>query len=196
MAGDTEVSDLERDQSRAESELEPVRERLARNQKRIAEGSVADPKALSSMVEEVEHLRRRIGVLEDAELEVMEQLEDAQARRETFRAKAAALQAEWDTTAAKRDAQLAELDVDVADRRAERDEIAPQVPADLLTLYGKVAATHGGVGAAELRARRCTGCQLELNSADLREFAAAPADEVLRCEECGRILVKTAQSGL
>ena len=57
-------------------------------------------------------------------------------------------------------------------------------------------ASHGGVGAAELRARRCTGCQLDINAADLRVYAAAAADEVLRCEECSRILVRTAQSGL
>ena len=55
--------------------------------------------------------------------------------------------------------------------------------------------SHGGVGAAELRQRRCTGCQLEVNAADLRAFAAAAEDEVLRCEECSRILVRTAQSG-
>jgi predicted nucleic acid-binding Zn-ribbon protein len=44
--------------------------------------------------------------------------------------------------------------------------------------------------------RRCTGCQLEVNAADLGTFAAAADDEVLRCEECSRILVRTAQSGL
>ena len=49
---------------------------------------------------------------------------------------------------------------------------------------------------AELRARRCTGCQLDINAADLRVYAAAADDEVLRCEECSRILVRTAQSGL
>ena len=66
----------------------------------------------------------------------------------------------------------------------------------VLTIYDKLGATHGGVAAAELRHRRCTGCSLELNSADLRAFAAAPADEVLRCEECGRILVRGPESGL
>jgi len=68
------------------------------------------------------------------------------------------------------------------------------VPGDLLALYAKIGASHGGVGAAELRQRRCTGCQLEVNAADLRRFAAAPPSEVLRCEECGRILVRTRAS--
>jgi uncharacterized protein len=52
------------------------------------------------------------------------------------------------------------------------------------------------VGAAALVQRRCQGCRLELNAADLREITAAAEDEVLRCEECQRILVRTAESGI
>ncbi len=196
VGADTAVSDLEREQTRAENDLEPVRERLTRNRRRIADGSVADPKALSSMVDEVEHLRKRISDLEDAELEVMELLESAVAQRETLRARAEGLDAQLAEMSAKRDRQLAELDGEIADRRTVRAGIVPDVPAALLTLYAKVGTSHGGVGAAELRARRCTGCQLDINAADLRVFASAPADEVLRCEECSRILIRTPQSGL
>lgn len=196
VAADTAVADLELEQAGAESELEPVRLRLARNQQRIADGTVADPKALGSLVDEVEHLRRRIAHLEDAELEVMEQLEGAQADREKLRAEAAQRDEELATLVAKRDAQLSELDADVAERRREREALAPEIPADLLGLYAKIGSTRGGVGAAELRQRRCTGCQLEINAAELRQFAAAAEDEVLRCEECGRILIRTAHSGL
>ena len=88
VAADTAVSDLELEQTKAESDLEPVRERLARNQRRIADGSVPDAKALSSMVAEVDHLKKRIGDLEDAELEVMEQLEQAVAERDRLRGRA------------------------------------------------------------------------------------------------------------
>ena len=55
---------------------------------------------------------------------------------------------------------------------------------------------HAGIGAAELRQRRCGGCHMELNQVDMNRITQAPADEVLRCEECGRILVRTAESGL
>lgn len=196
VASDTAVSDLEREQAQAETDLEPVRQRLVRNQQRIANGTVADPKALASMVDEVEHLKKRIGDLEDAELEIMEQLETEVSGREKLRGQLARLDETLATLSAKRDTQLAELDADVAERGAGRAELIPAVPAPLLALYAKISAGHGGVGAAELRQRRCTGCQLELNAADLREYAAAPADEVLRCEECSRILIRTDQSGL
>lgn len=196
VAADTAVSDLELEQAKAESDLEPVRERLARNQRRIADGSVPDAKALSSMVAEVDHLKKRIGDLEDAELEVMEQLEQAGAERSRLGGRAAELAAAVAEVTARRDAQLAALDVEVGQRRTDRASIVPTIGAALLTLYDRVSASHGGVGAAELRARRCTGCQLEVNAADLRAFAAAPPSEVLRCEECSRILVRTQNSGL
>ena len=196
VAADTAVSDLELEQTKAESDLEPVRERLARNQRRIADGSVPDAKALASMVAEVDHLKKRIADLEDAELEVMEQLESAVAVRERLRARAVELGDVLAQTSARRDEQLATIDAEIGQRRATRSEIAPEIDPALLGLYDKVAASHGGVGAAELRTRRCTGCQLEVNAADLGTFAAAADDEVLRCEECSRILVRTAQSGL
>jgi predicted nucleic acid-binding Zn-ribbon protein len=196
VAADTEVSDLELEQANAESELEPVRQRLIRNQRRIADGTISDPKALGPLVDEVEHLQKRISNLEDAELEIMEQVESAEASRGKLRSQAAELDEQLAGLLDKRNLQLSELDGQVAERRAERDEIAPHLPADLMALYLKVGAAHGGVGAAELRQRRCTGCQLEINAAELRLFAAAPDDEVLRCEECSRILIRTAHSGL
>ena len=196
IAAETTISDLELEQTKAETDLEPVRERLSRNQVRIANGTVADPKALSSMVEEVSHLKKRISDLEDAELDVMEQLEAAVTDRETLRGRMAQVDNDLVETIAERDRQLAALDGEMGGLRAERAGLAPLIPPDLLTLYDRIGASHGGVGAAELRQRRCTGCQLEINAADLRAFSAAPEDEVLRCEECGRILIRTPQSGL
>ena len=69
-------------------------------------------------------------------------------------------------------------------------------PADLINLYERLRVQHGGVGAAALRRGRCEGCHLSLNTVDLNAIRAAAADEVLRCEECRRILVRTDESGL
>jgi predicted nucleic acid-binding Zn-ribbon protein len=196
VAADTRISDLELEQAKAETDLEPVRERLSRNQTRITNGAIADPKALSSMLDEVSHLKKRISDLEDAELEVLEQLDAAMASQETLRVRAEQVDIDLAAAIADRDRQLATLNAEIDGLRQQRTEIEPVIPGELLALYDRIGASHGGVGAAELRARRCTGCQLEVNAADLRRFSAAAEDEVLRCEECGRILIRTAQSGL
>jgi uncharacterized protein len=196
VAADTRVSDLEIAQRQAERDLEPVRERRRRNQQRVNDGSIGDPKALRGLVEEIQHLGRRINDLEDAELELMEQLESATAVRDDLAARNAELESRVAALTARRDELVAEIDADLADQAGRRDTVAADIPGPLMAAYDRLRATHGGVGAAELRNRRCTGCQLEVNAADLRTFAAAAEDEVLRCEECGRILVRTINSGL
>ncbi|MDR3202861.1 MAG: C4-type zinc ribbon domain-containing protein, partial [Bifidobacteriaceae bacterium] len=54
----------------------------------------------------------------------------------------------------------------------------------------RLRASRGGVGAAALRGATCGGCRLELNPHDLQAIRVAAEDEVVRCEECGRILVR------
>jgi len=84
----------------------------------------------------------------------------------------------------------------MAEAHAQRLELLPRIADDLLGLYDKIRAGSGGVGAAALHRGRCEGCHLELTNADLNALRAASPDEVVRCEECRRILVRTAESGL
>ena len=74
--------------------------------------------------------------------------------------------------------------------------MAPGLPSDLLALYERLRESSGGVGAALLRHRRCEGCHLELNTVEINTIRSLSSDEVVRCDECGRILVRTAESGL
>lgn len=192
---ETRVSDLERAQAKAEADLEPVRARKIRDQERVDSGS-ADPKALSGLLSEIEHLTRRISDLEDAELEVMEELEEGTQRFEKLKARRTELETEIRALMATRDDQIAALDSQLQHASAKRDTVCEKLPAPLITYYERIRDKHAGLGVAELIQRRCGGCRLDLNAADLRAFAAAAPDEVLICEECGRILIRTAQSGL
>lgn len=192
----TAVDDLSRDQRKADAEVEQVKTRRARDEERLGSGAISNPKDLASLQHELTALERRITTLEDDELEVMEALEQAQTTLDAAQAELANVQDELDRTVAARDAAVAVLDEQITDVRAERDSSATSVPAELTALYDKVRAQYGGLGAAAFRAKKCEGCRLEINAADLRELAALPEDEVLRCPECSRILVRTAESGL
>ncbi|MET0766617.1 MAG: C4-type zinc ribbon domain-containing protein [Aeromicrobium sp.] len=189
----TRVSDLERAQAKADTEVEQVKARRTRDEERMASGAISNPKDLSSMQSELEALARRISTLEDEELEVMEQLEAAQAELSQALAELETENATRDGLIAARDEKIAAIDAEAAAASAGREKVRPQVPDDLFTLYQKLAANQGGLGAAALQARRCQGCHLELNGADLRELLAEPADTVLRCPECSRILVRTSE---
>ena len=191
---ETAVSDLQREVTRAEAAVQQVRDRADRNRSRLESGA-GSAKDLQGMQHELESLARRQSVLEDEELEVMERVEQAQTEAE-----------EAARVLAEHNARLAELrtarDEKTAVATAEREEVAggreavlADLSGELVALYDRVRA-HSGSGAAALVQRRCDGCRLELNAVDLSRLRSAPEDEVLRCEECGRILVRTAESGL
>ena len=196
IEADTEVGDLTRAQSKADAEVEQVKARRARDEERMSSGAISNPKDLESMQHELGALERRISTLEDEELEVMEKLEDAQKRLSAVTADLDEIKVELDHVTTARDSAIEAIDAETGSITAERERVVAQVPDDLLALYDKVRAQYGGLAAAALRARRCVGCRLEINGADLREIAAKPDDEVLRCPECSRILVRTAESGL
>ncbi len=192
----TAVSDLEREMAKAESDVAQVRERITRDQAMLDAGAVASARQLEDLQHEIGNLARRVSDLEDAELEVMEKLEDAQSRA---RAAAAAVSDLADSRLAAeraRDAAFADIDAEVARVGGERARVAPEIPADLLALYDRIRGESGGIGAAPLHRGRCQGCQITLTPADIGRIRAEPADEVVRCEECRRILVRTAESGL
>ena len=189
-------SDLQREQAKSEADVEQVRARIDRDRTRLDGGMVSSPRELENLQSEVQSLQRRQSDLEDIVLDVMERRDGAQATLTRATAERNELETELAATAASRDAALAELDEQSTKARDRRAEVTAAVPADLLDLYDRLRAQHGGVGAAALRQRRCQGCNLTLNTVDLNTIRSAPDDEVLRCEECRRILVRTADSGL
>lgn len=195
VRAETEVGDLDRELRRLEDDVDQVRRRAERDQQRMLSGAVP-AKELESLQHEVETLTRRQSDLEDTELEVMERREDAEARAGEVRAEVEKVTATRSEAEQARGKAFAEIDAEAAADTEARAALADRLPPDLMTLYEKVRAASGGVGAAMLRQRRCEGCRLELMGAELRAAQAAPPDEVLRCENCRRILVRTTESGL
>jgi len=173
-----------------------VRARIARDQRLLEGGTVGSAKQLTDLQHEVESLRNRVSALEDAELEVMERLEEAQARVAEVAGEVEALQAQQSAAERGRDEAFADVDAEVARVEGERVRVLADLPGDLLALYDRIRADAGGVGAAALHRGRCQGCQLTLTPADLGRIRGEAADAVVRCEECRRILVRTPESGL
>ncbi|GGX10033.1 hypothetical protein GCM10010321_25370 [Streptomyces chartreusis] len=176
--------------------MDQVRQRAARDQQRLDSGAVTSPKDLENLQHEITSLAKRQGDLEDVVLEVMERRESAQERVAELTERVGAVQGKVDDATARRDASFEEIDGEVASVTKEREVMAGSVPADLLGLYDKLRAQQGGIGAAKLYQRTCQGCRQELAITELSEVRAAAPDTVVRCENCRRILVRTAESGL
>ena len=187
------VDDLDRDIARFEKDIDQVRTRKDRDQKRLDAGGAL--REIEGLQHELATLNRRQSELEDAELELMEQRETAEQALNDVTGRLAAAGERRAAAEARRDEVYAEIAKEEEFKSSSRGPLVADLPTDLITLYDKIRADTG-LGAALVRSGRCGGCRIELYGADLARVKSAPADEVVRCEECRRIMVRTAESGL
>jgi len=195
VRAETVVRDLDREQKRLEADVDTVRQRVDRDRQRL-DGGTASPKEMTGLQHELESLARRQSGLEDQVLDLMERREAADAVLDTAQTGAATATEEVERAVQARDAALADITEGTAIHEKARTEIAASIPAPLLALYDRVRVQTGTTGAARLHARRCEGCRIELYGNELSAARNADPHEVLRCENCNRILVRTADSGL
>lgn len=189
-----QLDDLDRDIRKLEGEVDAVRKREARD-RGMLEGGTVGAKQLSELQHELGSLERRRGVLEDELLEVMERREAAEADQQHAGANLSHAEEELGLAERRRDEALADLDVAVQRCEADRAGLVTAFPEELLAVYEKQRTQHG-VGAALLQARRCGACRIELDRGEIARIAKTEPQVVVRCPECGAIMVRTKQSGL
>jgi uncharacterized protein len=195
IGAETAASDLDRDIRKLEAEIDQVRARGERDRGLLDSGSISSGKQLEDLQHELATLRRRQTVLEDDLLEVMERREAIDTDLERGSAALADLERRHFDAIRRRDDTLADLDATEQRRNQERQTIIDELPTELVALYERIRARNG-TGAALLREGRCGACRLELDRTAVGHLREAAADQVLRCEECGVVLVRTAESGL
>jgi uncharacterized protein len=192
---ETDLGDLAREQARAERDVEQVRARIEKDRTRLDAGQVSAARELASLQSEIENLHRRQGALEEVVLELMERQETLESQQAELTTSRESIGGEMAEIAARRDVVFAEIDEQAVKASDRRDSVAAEVPADLLALYDQIRKTKD-VGAAMLRAGRCEGCHLNVDAADLKVIRSSAPDDVVRCDECRRILIRTPESGL
>jgi predicted nucleic acid-binding Zn-ribbon protein len=179
----THQADLER-------QIEASRARRAELEKRMFGGQVTAARELQAIDEEVRHLARHVGELEDRELEVMEVLEPLDEELGALAAERAELEESADRLRATIDREEAAIAADITVQQAEREQAAAAVAPELLATYERLRAKLGGTGAARLVGGSCSGCHLVLPSMEVDRIRKASPDTLITCDQCGRILVR------
>jgi len=188
-------SDIKRELAKAEEDVNQVRIRKQKDESRLASGT-GSAKDLENLQHEVATLERRIGELEEVELEVMVRLEEVTKAATELAERTSELAGAKSALESSANEKLGVIKAELEKFAGDRKDLSSTIDAELLKLYEKIRSDRDGIGAAEIIRRRCTGCQLDLTAADVAKYAAMPTDEVIRCEECRRILIRTADSGL
>ena len=184
----TEVGDLDRVGRKLDQEIDAVRTRAGRDSERVDSGSAA-AKELENLTHEIESLSRRQAVLEDEALELMERRETADADLSGVDREITERERELAAATGRRDTAFSEVDEQTARLTGERAALVAALPVELGTLYERIHRS-GKVAAAELRGGRCEACRIDLDTFEVSALRSAPSDDVLRCSECGAILVR------
>jgi len=185
----TAVADLQILVKRADADVEQVRLRIERDSALI-DGGTLSAKDLVNMQHELETLKRRQATLEDEELEIMAQVESAQHLVVSQEQELADLKTKFAHLTGIVGGILNEINSEKSVKQIQIDEMRIGINIELLKLYDKIKTDHAGVGAAQLSGKTCNGCRIEISATDLAAFQLAAEDEVIRCDECRRILVR------
>jgi predicted nucleic acid-binding Zn-ribbon protein len=186
---ETELADVAIDLRRSEVEVEQVGDRMKKDEQLLASGSVA-PKEMEKLQHEIHTLTKRRGELEEGQLEIMIKFDSIQARVDELVSDQGGLkQLELELNIRLENAS-AEIEGDISKLSLERSQLLPKIDFALVDLYEKVRASGAGIGAALLVGNKCDGCHLSINVIELERIKALADDEVIRCEECRRILVR------
>ncbi len=174
---------------RGEVDVETVTDRIKKDEARLSSGN-ATPKELEQLQHEVETLKKRQESLEEIELEIMIRNDAVIARSNTLTTDLASLQTLKDEISGRLQSATDEINKVIAEKNTARNAVAGKIEKALLDLYEKIRGNGGGVGAAALVGNKCNGCNLAINAVEMERIKSLAKDELLRCEECRRILVR------
>ena len=186
---EAELADVAIDLRRSEVEVEQVADRMTKDEARLS-GGQASPKELEQLQHELGTLAKRKSELEDGELEIMIRHDGAKQKVETLKSDEDGLKKlELELNIRLENAKT-EIDREIALKNSERTLLVPKIDTALIELYEKVKASGSGIGAALLIGNTCDGCRLAINAVEMERIKSLDSEEVLRCEECRRILVR------
>lgn len=183
------LGDARKELVKAETDVEQVRTRAARGHERLSSGH-GTPKELQNTSAELEALERRQGVLEEAQLEHMEAVEEAERELEAITAQRTALHEQVADVTHERDTVFSQIDNEAESVSASRGRLSEGLAEGLLKLYEDVRSRTGGLGAVALRGESTVGIQVPLSLTEKAEIKAASPEQIIQSEEHDYLLIR------
>jgi len=166
-------------------EREDHRIRLRSREKELMSGRIRSPSELMQLSDEVQHMKTRFDEEETAQLLLME---DAESADEAVGEATTSL-AEARTLSTAEEAPLKEeLEAsrrELAEVEAEKDRIWAQIPPEAQSAYSR---TRVQPAVTRVISNQCAGCHVTVTTSGM-QLLRRGSDDLVRCENCGRILV-------
>ena len=168
-----------------ERETEGRRMRLRARERELMSGRIRNPTELMKMQEEVQHLKVAVGKEEDAQLMLMERQESLEFDLSRLTRELTAAREQAAAAAPGLRQRLEQLQAELVQVEADRDETWAHVPADWQLAYRRVRERLPDP-VAEVAGNQCRACHVAVTSSGMQALRRAG---LLRCDNCGRILV-------
>jgi len=167
----------------SERQVEGHRTKMRERDRELMSGRIRNPTDLTNLSTEVQHMRERLAVEEDAELELMQEVETHEEAVRRAELEAQRIQQESDAATPELRQQLEKTRLDLVETQSERAAIWAEIPAGHRSVYEKIRVRPP---VAEVVGGSCGVCRVGITTGGLQQLRRG---ELVRCENCGRILV-------
>lgn len=180
------LAELERTQRLGEGEMEDLRAKTALLEGKLYSGSVRNPKELTSLQEQVEHLKKRRRGQEDHLLDIMTEVEAVQHSVNSKSRELERMEENWRQEQTSLSREQAELRAALVTLEQRRKELIVRIDSVSLELYQALRVKRQGRAVAKVERGMCQGCRIVLPMTELQR--ARMGEEIVQCSSCERIL--------
>jgi len=167
-----------------ELEVEEKHAQIAKYEKQLYQ--IKNNKEYQALLEEIKGLKADIGVIEDAALEVMEELEK---NRANLQAEAEELARDKEKVRLREEEAVrttARIDEEISRLSSEREILIPSVGEELFDKYHRILSHKTGKAVVPVVNLACQGCDMQLTAQINNDLLKE--DKILYCENCGRLI--------
>ena len=183
--------DARQSRTRLENEVTDQKSRAERAERNLMSSKKQDE--YTAAIREADAARKQISTLETQILEQMETLEQAEAALKERADEIASLNSDREARLQSFDEETKSQSELLAKQRIEREQVFANLPSSMSNMYARIRARiRDGVAVAEARNRSCSACFMSLRPQVMAEIRRG--EEVLTCDNCGRILYYVADS--
>jgi predicted nucleic acid-binding Zn-ribbon protein len=172
--------------NQVEDKLEATRIKRKTSQTALFSGRIKNPKELQDLQMETEALKNYIAQLEDQQLEIMFDLEEAEKVRQEKEKFLKQTKGKSITENAALLGEKSGLETDLEKFKRERKAVVNAISPDLLSLYKNLRKVKRGIAIASLSEGSCSICGQAITPADLQTIRSS--SEIVYCPSCGRML--------
>ncbi|MFM7029550.1 MAG: zinc ribbon domain-containing protein [Micrococcales bacterium] len=186
ISASNRIDGLKLDLKRLETDVELVAKREAKDQAALRTTSVV--KDAQGLQQELKTLEKRRGELEEQQLQIMEQLEEAGTQMAVVTKSRSETEELLRVVIARLESSKTKLLSGLELSQATRKQLVERVPTELMSLFE--TKSKRGVAIGRLTNSQCGACRMGLSATALSEVSRVPHDEIASCPDCGAILVR------